>query len=260
MTTSPLLLVHGGAHGAWCWEPLLARLDGTAHAVDLPPTAIRRPATRHSSPPELATLTTADWADAVLHEADRLGWDHFVLVGHSLAGLTIPTVARRAPERVRHLVFVSAMIPPEGGSALDAYNPDHHEQALASIDDARPPDSDSEPGAAGLPENLIRTMFCNDMTDEQTRFVLDHCGNEVFGTLTEPVTRAGIPPTIESTYVQLRRDQALPPDTQARMIEMLRASPGNPVSTVELDSGHDVMISHPELLAPVLDDIARRYP
>ena len=30
------VLIHGGAHGAWCWEPLLPHLSGEVLAVDLP--------------------------------------------------------------------------------------------------------------------------------------------------------------------------------------------------------------------------------
>ncbi len=30
---APIVLVHGGAHGAWCWEPLTPLLDGAGHDV-----------------------------------------------------------------------------------------------------------------------------------------------------------------------------------------------------------------------------------
>ena len=55
----------------------------------------------------------------MLADVDAAGYDRFVLVGHSMAGLTIPEVARRAPERVAHLVFLSCSVPPEGGSIVD---------------------------------------------------------------------------------------------------------------------------------------------
>jgi pimeloyl-ACP methyl ester carboxylesterase len=40
-TVAPIVFVHGGAHGAWCWEPLLPFLDGDALAIDLPPKSAR---------------------------------------------------------------------------------------------------------------------------------------------------------------------------------------------------------------------------
>ena len=52
------------------------------------------------------------------------------------------------------------------------------------------------------------------------------------------------------------RDQSLPPDTQTTMIANLAASPGGDLAVVELDSGHNVMVSHPRELAEVLNRIA----
>ena len=110
----PVVLVHGGGHGAWCWEPTIEHLESDVLAVDLPPKQVRGGARRHEQPPELLTLTVADFAASVLADVDAAGYDRFVLVGHSMAGLTIPEVARRAPERVAHLVFLSCTVPAEG--------------------------------------------------------------------------------------------------------------------------------------------------
>src|SRR5262245_51749656 len=115
----PVVLVHGGGHGAWCWEPTIDQLECDVLAVDLPPKAIRGGDGRFDRPPELLTLTVSDFADSVLADVDAAGHERFVLVGHSMAGLTIPEVARRAPDRVAHLVFVSCSVPAEGESILN---------------------------------------------------------------------------------------------------------------------------------------------
>ena len=116
MTDLPIVLVHGGGHGAWCWAPTIEHLTGEVLAVDLPPKEVRGGPHRFANPPELLTLTVADFAASVLADVDAAGYDRFVLVGHSMAGLTIPEVARLAPERVAQLVFLSCSVPPEGGS------------------------------------------------------------------------------------------------------------------------------------------------
>ena len=67
---APAVFVHGGAHGAWCWEPLLPFLDGDALAVDLPPKSVRGGARRLEPVPELRTLTVGDFADSVLRDID----------------------------------------------------------------------------------------------------------------------------------------------------------------------------------------------
>jgi len=33
--SAPVVLVHGGAHGAWCWAPLLAHLEAIESRVSL---------------------------------------------------------------------------------------------------------------------------------------------------------------------------------------------------------------------------------
>jgi hypothetical protein len=53
------------------------------------------------------------------------------------------------------------------------------------------------------------------------------------------------------------RDQALSPADQDRAIAALRDVPGGEVEIVELDTGHDVMISAPKQLADVLNEIAQ---
>lgn len=239
----PLVLVHGGGHGAWCWQPTQSCLRNNAVlAVDLPPRTVRGAGLSSFTEPgpwqqELETITVAQWAAAVLGEADRTGFDRFVLAGHSLGGVTITEVARIAPDRVAHLIFVSAVVPPEGGSVLDATAPGVIERASSTIEEA------------------FREMFCSDLDDEQTRYVLDHVSTEALQPVTSPVTRRGLPRDIPVTYVRLGRDQALPPPVQQACIDRLREEVDR-VDVVELDTGHDVMISQPAMLATVLDMVA----
>jgi pimeloyl-ACP methyl ester carboxylesterase len=245
--------VHGGAHGAWCWTPTVQQLSTPALAVDLPPKRIRRGGeARFGQPPELETLTIADFAASVVADLDAAGLDHAVLIGHSMGGLSIAEVAQRVPARVAHLVFVSCIVPPEGGTAFDAMPDD-----VADLTDGATETVGTE-DAMGLSEARMRHMFCNDMDEVQTRYVLDHTGNEAVKPLFETVTRAGIPASIPITYVRLARDQSLPPDNQDLQIRHLAESPGGEIEVIDLDSGHDVMISRPDLLAPVLDEIAAR--
>jgi pimeloyl-ACP methyl ester carboxylesterase len=245
-----MVLVHGGGHGAWCWEPTLPLLEPETLAVDLPPTSIRGGELRNVAPPELDRLTIGDFAASVLNAVDAAGFERFVLVGHSLGGLTLTEVARRVPDRVQHLVFVSCMIPPEGGSAIDALPESTQEMTRDALSGDRPATQ------VGLDEATVRYMFCNDMDEQQTRFVLSHVGTEAPLPLGEKVTREAIPPGLPKTFVKLLRDQSLPPAHQDRLIEHLRAFPGGAVDVVEIDAGHDVMISQPVQLARVLNRIS----
>ncbi len=177
---------------------MLAHLRSRAVAVDLPPASIRGVPAPAEPLEELAAVTLADWSNAVLAFADEHGFDRFVLVGHSLGGLTIADVACRAPQRVAHLVFVSALVPPEGSNAFDAL-------PQAMMDAINGPD-------------MVGTMFCNDLDGNQTRFVRDHVGTEAVQVMLAPISRAGWPAGLPTTYVRLARDAALIPEAQAASI------------------------------------------
>jgi pimeloyl-ACP methyl ester carboxylesterase len=157
------------------------------------------------------------------------------------------------PDQVEHLVYVSCMVPPDGASAIEALPEDLRAMTRQAVEDAR--DGGDNPIGA-LDEQTTRLMFCNDMDEEQTRFVLDQAGTEAAVILAEPVSRAGIPVELPKTFVRLLQDQSLPPDHQDVLIRNLRDSPGGEVDVVTIDAGHDVMISRPNELADVLNGIA----
>jgi pimeloyl-ACP methyl ester carboxylesterase len=223
-------------------------------AVDLPPKEVRGGPRRHEAVASLLTLTVDDWATSLLADLDRAEIERAVLVGHSLGGHTICEVARRAPERVAHLVFVSASVPREGTSTIDGLPDDLAKLSRDGVDAILS-------GALGasaltLDDSMQLEMFGNDMDDEQRALLLAHTGAEAVRPLVDPVTRRGIPPDLPKTYLRLLRDGALEPARQDMMIANLEDSPGGSVAVVELDAGHDVMISAPHLLAPVLDRIS----
>ena len=79
---TPLVLVHGGMNSALAWAPVAAVPRSSRDRG--------RPAgSWKESAGDLATVTLDDAVATVLEEADAQGFDRFVLVGHSLGGVTI---------------------------------------------------------------------------------------------------------------------------------------------------------------------------
>ena len=98
-----LVLTHGAMHGSWCWKYVLdelAALGVAAIAPDLPGHGERTN--------EPATLD--GYRNALL---DVLEPDD-VLVGHSLGGSFICLAADAAPDKVRRLIYIAALLPEEG--------------------------------------------------------------------------------------------------------------------------------------------------
>ncbi len=230
-----LLCLHGGAHGAWCWERVLPHLEIPARAMDLPG--------RGNHPAPLESVTLDDWVDAVVDEVRRSEEAPTVLVGHSLAGITMPRVAERIPELLSHLVFIACTVPEEGRTVLEGLAPDIELLARENRDN---------PAALKMPDEIATAMFCNDMDAEQTRFVLDRLVPEAWQPMQTPNRLAGLRHGIPATYIKLLRDRSVPPELQDTMIQNI----GSP-RVVVMDTGHNVMISQPQALAKCLNDLVR---
>jgi pimeloyl-ACP methyl ester carboxylesterase len=102
------VLVHGAWHGGWCWDPVVAELEERGHSVwtlDLP--------SRDNPAGDLH----GD-AQAVKELVESLGRP-VVLMGHSYGGAVI-TEASAGTDAVKHLVYLTAVVPDVGESVLDA--------------------------------------------------------------------------------------------------------------------------------------------
>jgi pimeloyl-ACP methyl ester carboxylesterase len=224
------VFVHGGHHDKSCWQLLLPLMDLPSIAVDLPGRGVRRP--------NGEAITYAMCAEAVLADADAAGFDRFMLVGHSMGGLTISRSALDAPERIARLVYVGALAPPAGVTVSDIFGVDV---------------APGQPDSAMLPAmdpDLARSMFAGDMTDEQWALARTSLVDEAVGLFRDslPGYATGVP----TTYVAMTDDVPVPPASAAEMIKQLGAD----VDYRQIDAAHNVMLSQPATLAKILNDLA----
>lgn len=227
------VLIHGGSFAGSCWDPIVPLLPGPVVAVDLPG--------RGARPRALEGLTIADFVDAVVDDIESRDLHDVVLVGHSMAGITMPGVAERIPDRLRHLIFVACTVPADGERSVDTLDPEIREIAEKNA---------TNPSGGKLDDAMAIALFCNDMTDEQIRFTLDHMVPEATHLVLEPASHAGLRNPIPRTWIRTDHDVVVPPDRQ----DMFAARIG--ATVVPLDSAHMAMISHPELLAQAIVNIA----
>lgn len=110
----PLLFVHGGWHGAWCWDDgfLDYFADAGYRAVSM---SLRRHGTSPTDKP-LPKVSIADYIDDVASVADDLGGGP-VLIGHSVGGFV---VRRYLEDRAAPAAVLLGSLPPQGvlGTAL----------------------------------------------------------------------------------------------------------------------------------------------
>lgn len=238
MSSPGLVLVHGGMHSGRCWEPTVAELAERWPALEV--LAVDLPG-RGSIPGDLGTLTIGQCAESVVDQINRAGLHNVVLVGHSLAGVTLPLVAAQlGPARVKRMVLVTCSIPPQGGTVIDTLSGPARVFARRAARAKR--------AVRPMPSPLARWLFCNGMNRDQKAFVIDQLCDEAMALTSETVDRSTMPNEIPRTWVLTRRDRSLRPRHQRMFIENL----GGVAEVVELDACHDVMVSDPGLLATVL--------
>jgi len=232
-----LVLVHGGAHAADCWDWTISELvcqepKLRVFAVDLPG--------RGRNPADLATVTIADWVNSVVAEVENAMLRDLVIVGHSLGGLTVPgVVTRLGATKVREMVLAAAFIPPQGLSVVDTLR-----GPLAPLARVGPRINK----LATIPKTAARLAFCNAMSREKRTYALSRLYPESARVISERVDRRDLPAEVPRTWIMTLRDRALSLRQQQRCIESL----GGVDTLVCLDTCHDLMYSEPQRLAAIL--------
>jgi pimeloyl-ACP methyl ester carboxylesterase len=231
---STFALVHGAWHGAWCFERLAPALEARGHravAVDLPS--------------DDATATFETYADVVARALEEEG-DDVALVGHSLAGLTIPLVASRRP--LRRLIYLCALVPVPGRSFLDQREIDTDmlfPEYLAGMSDP-----DAQGRRRWVDGELAREVLYADCDDHSATEGVERLRPQAQTPYAEPCLLDAFPET-PATYVVCAEDRLVNPDWSRRIAhERLDAE------LIDLFGSHSPFLSRPDELAAVLNDRA----
>jgi pimeloyl-ACP methyl ester carboxylesterase len=240
------VLVHGAWHGAWCWQRVVAALSAAghrAHAVTLTGLGERV----HLMSP-LITLEThiADVGNTI--EAQEL--QDVVLAVHSYAGMIGTAIADRMPGRIRHLVYVDAVVPRPGESWGSTHASATREARLAaaqaSPDYAMPPPDPAVFGLAGADHDWVR------------RRMTPHPGHTYMAPLQfDPQRVASVARTfVDCTAPALATIDAIRPRVRDAAFWDGAWQGGAGARVTELKTGHDPMVSAPGELAALLQAAA----
>lgn len=220
-------LVHGAYHGAWCWDQLGQELERDGHAttaVDLP-----------CEDPEAGAER---YADEVLNSIPKTS-DGVVLVGHSLAGLTIPIVAART--RTVMTIYLCALLPVPGLS-FDAQHADLRTGFKPSEGAIAHPD-----GSVSWPEHGAVEVFYHDCDPEVASASARRLRAQ-YWRITQEVTPLRRWPDVPAAYILCTDDRVVSTGYSARAArEQLRVDP------VEMAGGHSPFLSRPRELATLLE-------
>ncbi len=251
MALPALVLVHGGGFAADCWETTIDVIRSQEPelkvlAVDLPG--------RRGKLGDLITACIGGWVDSVVSDIEDAALDDLVIVGHSLAGVTVPgVVTKLGSGRVREMILATAQVPTNGSALVDtlpgALSWYARRKAKRNVQKGR----SVRPG--GLPTALAGFVFCNGMAPAQRRFTLARSCQESPSIMIEKVDRSGMPDDVPRTWILTQRDRAVSMKIQHECIAAL----GGVQTLIEVDTCHMVMVSEPERLASILVERCRLY-
>lgn len=231
---SDFLLIHGSAHGAWCWDLLIPHLQAaghTARAIDLP---------SHGADTTAAASVTLDLYAKAIRDAMQ---DKTVLVAHSMAGFPVTRAADLSAVFTGKLVYLCAHVPLAGKSIADM-----REMATTQpLADAMIPSSDGK--TVTIDQNLACDRFYHDVDPDLADWAIGQlCPQPI---LPQTTAYPGSNQNHDRYYIRCAHDRAIPPTYQA----MLTA--GWPQDRVtEMATSHSPFLSAPDALAAHLIRIA----
>ncbi|HVT10395.1 MAG TPA: alpha/beta hydrolase [Polyangia bacterium] len=224
-----ILLVHGAFAGALAWQKVTTLLQQRGYTV----VAVENPLTSLDT-----DVATTKRAIAALATKGPL-----VVVGHSYGGMVITGAAADTPQ-VKALVYINAFAPQIGQSAgaLLASGP-----AVKLSTALLPPDS---AGFLFVDTTLFRGAFFADVPVDEAN-VAAASQKPIAGSAFGATLNVAAWKTIPSWYLVGRQDEAIPPVVERAMARAIGAH------TLEIDSSHVPFISHPEVVAHLIEEAAR---
>jgi pimeloyl-ACP methyl ester carboxylesterase len=231
--TDSFVLVHGACHGGWCWTRVAGLLRDAGHRV-FTPTLTGFGERAHLLTPDVRPATLVQDVVAVL-ECEEL--TDVVLVGHSFGSLVALGVADRVPERLSRVVLLDGVVVEPGEPGFAGLPPDTAAQRIAAAQETTAGLSYPPPPASAFgvsdPDDLAwieRRLTPHPLRTYTESFGLRApLGNGVpvgYIACTDPPY-----PAVHSAHALVRRE-------------------GWAFS--ELATGHDAMISAPELTVAAL--------
>ena len=113
------ILIPGGWHGSWCFDPVTPLLERRGHTVHALTLTGLRPGDDEAT---VATANLDTHADDVLRLLDCERITDATLVGHSYGGMVIAAAADRAGGRVSRVVHLDGWVPRDGDSCWSLAN------------------------------------------------------------------------------------------------------------------------------------------
>jgi len=238
------VLVHGAWHGGWCWQRVTASLQQQGHRVHAVTLTGLGERAHLLSP----SITLDTHIDDVLNLIEAEELKGVVLAVHSYAGMIGTAVADRLGQRLKHLVYVDAVVPKPGESWSSTQSSATQQQRLAAAQASHhfsfpPPD----PEVFGL-KDADREWVQRRQTP--------HPGNTYQAPLDFDVQRVAAVPRTFVNCTQPALATIEPSRLRVKDPKFWDGAWLPNSKIVGIKTGHDPMVSEPAALARILLDCA----
>ncbi|MDO8387438.1 MAG: alpha/beta hydrolase family protein [Polaromonas sp.] len=239
------VLVHGAWHGGWCWQRVTSALQAQGHRVHaLTLTGLGERA--HLLAPSITLDTHIDDVISAI-EVEEL--HDVILAVHSYAGMIGTAVADRLGKHLKHLVYVDAVVPKPGESWSSTQSAATQQQRLSAAQATTrfsfpPPD----PEVFGLKDADHAWV---------KRRQTPHPGNTYQAPLDFDVQRVAAVPRTFVNCTQPALATIEPSRLRVKDAKFWDGAWLPNSKIVEIQTGHDPMISEPAALTQILLDCAK---
>jgi len=228
-----LVLLHGAWHGGWCWAGVAARLRAAGHLVTTPTQTGLGERRREMS----RDITLETFGTDLLEHLFFEDLSDVVLVGHSFGGNAVSIAAERAPERLRRLVYLDALILEGGESGLS--------RVPGEVAAARRAAAEAHDGGVSIPPPPAEGFGIEDPA--LAAALAARLTPHPLGAYDSPLPIAGAPGGgLPAVYVRCTAPVYAP------LVASAERARGYGWETIDLAAGHDAMWTAPEATAALL--------
>jgi pimeloyl-ACP methyl ester carboxylesterase len=239
--SSNYVLVHGAWQAPYAWQTVKNNLEKQGNKV----VVVELPG--HGDDQTIpGTITLDVYRDKVIDTISKMN-GKVILVGHSLGGMIISSVAEAIPSKIEKLVYVAAYLPVSGQTLDQLAHTDRDSQLVDSIlifNNAN--------YTVDVKHDHIVNLFIQDGTPEIQQLVLQNYRTEPLIPFINPVTLTdGNFGSVKKVYIKTLQDHVISPYLQDKMI-----TAGVVKSVYQINTGHCPFLSQPDALTSLLTQAA----
>lgn len=236
ITTNTYVLVHGAWQAPYVWNTVRTDLENKGNkviVVELPGHGA------DNTPTHMLSLDV--YRDKVIDAMSKVA-GKVILVGHSMGGMVVTSVAEKTPEKISKLVYIGAFIPASGQSL----------EELSMTD----PDSKLGPNLTQSADHLtldvnrdsLTYLFINDGSQAVKDQVIANYRAEPAIPFSNKITLTHANfGSVEKVYIKTMQDIVISPGLQDRMIA------GASITTVhQVNTSHSPFLSQPHTVSDLL--------